>query len=103
RRSRTGGYRNAADGWGCQARHAAVFGVRFRRRELKFRAVELVWNIGGATKAPPEPISACRHGGAAFQKCTAAPHDGSSRLALFRSEHAVLMDSMPARCHCCMT
>ena len=52
-------------------------------------AVEL-WNIGGATKALPEPISACRHGGGAFQKCTAAPHDGSSCLALFRSEHAVL-------------
>ena len=81
------------------AQDAAVFGVRLRRRELKFRAVELHGYFSGIGEAPPHAIGAHRDGGAALQEIAAGPpwtckkrvpHDVSLPLGLFTIEHGVL-------------
>ena len=55
------------------AQHAATFGVWLGGGELKFRAVELVWDVSREPPAPAHPIGARREGEAGLQEITAAP------------------------------
>ena len=56
-----------------EAQDAAGFGIGLGSRELKFRAVEFVGDLGGVAESRRQPVCARDSGGAALQKAAAGP------------------------------
>src|SRR5271170_2610265 len=55
------------------AQHAAGFGIGLGRRELKFRAVELVRDLSGVPEPSGEAVDSRRNRGATLQEAATGP------------------------------